>query len=44
MGQKVTCPWCGEETSEYEKHLMDKHYKKEGEKLIGPFPAGVKAE
>ncbi len=36
------CPWCGEETEEYGKHLMAKHYKKEGKKLLGPYPAGVK--
>jgi len=42
----VHCPWgCGEMPQDkYEEHLMTVHYKKEGDKVLGPFPAGVKKE
>lgn len=35
----VKCPWCtwtGDE-EEYPDHLQ-RHYKKDGEKLVGPYP------
>ena len=40
----VKCPWCGVEVSkdDYSDHLTEKHYKKNGKKITGPYPAGVK--
>lgn len=34
------CPWCGDEVTsdEYADHLIDEHYEKDGDTLIGPYP------
>ena len=33
------CPWCGDKVTseEYEAPLLDEHYEKDGEALVGPY-------
>lgn len=41
----TSCPWgCTERIlqEKYAEHLFSKHYKKKEDKVIGPFPLGVK--